>query len=304
MRHDDPPAGTEPTRQSGAWPSEDPIELVASWSRTYQPLGSVEGRLLDSAGRLSANTEPHIVLESEGPSWSARAKVDGGRFLFEHIAPGRHRVRVTSADDPVGTWDWFDLAPGEERDLGTLQTEPGGSLVVNFERTEDAQDARFVLYVIGPSPDGANRYFPAKREIEPEASTATIAGLSPGEYRLRVAGEGLVYRSSSVHVRANEEAEATKAVERGVLVAFDVHNPEQLAWGELNIDLVEDGTPFEEWSFASDGVVLPYTVRATLPVGGFVVNIRTDSGLSASRSFEVGSMGAPESQVRLELKRP
>lgn len=295
--NDEAPADAEPLREARVWPGDERVELVASWSRSRAAVGTIEGRWRDSAGRLSSATAPVFLLEDDPLTGWEHAVLDGDRFRFDHVSAGRYRVRVMSEDDPVQSWEWFDLAAGQVLDLGVLETEPGGTLHVELERSDATRNTVFELRVVGPE-----LYYPTTRQVEAGVDSVTIEGLAPGSYQLRFARKGIAPRPLDIQIEANQVLEVTKAVEEGVRIPLAVSNSGGHDWGELSLTVREGDELHEEMSFSSRRLTLPYTLSVSLPLGRFDVVARTDTGLFARQSIEVRSLTEPATAVQLELK--
>ena len=244
VRNSEAPPEAEPVQREHVWPSDSPLDLVAAWSRSRQPRGTIEGRWRDTAGRIADATPPVFLLEDEALTGWEHAQLDGDRLRFDHIAAGRYRVRALSEDDPIHTWDWFELAPGETLDLGLLETEPGGTLLVHLDRSDAARIAQFDLMVVAPT-----RYFPFRRQVEAGVDSIRIEELSAGSYQLRLAGKGISNRPLEIVIVAHEVLEVTKVAEEGVWIPLELSNPSGLDWAELTLTARAGDETVEQYSF-------------------------------------------------------
>lgn len=55
-------------------------------------------------------------------------RIEGHEFEFSRELPGQHRLIMLSGKTPVHVTIGFEPAAGEQLDLGTLTTPPGGGL--------------------------------------------------------------------------------------------------------------------------------------------------------------------------------
>ncbi|MCP3915287.1 MAG: sigma-70 family RNA polymerase sigma factor [bacterium] len=292
------PADAEPLQQKGVWPSESAIELVATWSPSRELPGSVQGRWLDKAQRLSVATSPVFLLENEGLTAWEHANLDGNAFHFSDVAPGRYRVRVLQADDPIQAWDWFELEPGEDLDLGTLETAAGGSLHIHFERTEAARKSSFEVHVIAPE-----RYYPLRRAVASDGSELVVGALAPGPYQVRLYGAQLSTQPLDIEIRADEVLEVRKLVETGAACSLEVSGAGDKAWGQVTLEVRRGEELFDSMTGSASELRWPFTHHARLPVGMYVARAATESGLSARRTFTISSDLDSQAEIRLELRR-
>ncbi|MAB80589.1 MAG: hypothetical protein CMJ89_14650 [Planctomycetes bacterium] len=68
-------------------------------------------------------------------------KIEGHEFEFSREWPGQHGLIVLSGETPVHVTNGFDLAAGEQLDLGTLTTQPSGDLQLTLLRGSGVESA-------------------------------------------------------------------------------------------------------------------------------------------------------------------
>ncbi|MBL8896152.1 MAG: sigma-70 family RNA polymerase sigma factor [Planctomycetes bacterium] len=142
-----PPEGSAPVEARGVWPDAGELELVTTYdSPRKESNGSVRGAVVDAAGRAKGTSALSVLLVSNGNSWNTESVIDG-KFAFTDVAPGPKHLVLVAGDDPIHFGEPFELAPGEARDIGTLTTAEGGSLLVRFVRGPETEAMTPTLYV-------------------------------------------------------------------------------------------------------------------------------------------------------------
>jgi hypothetical protein len=252
----------------------------------------VRGRVLDAAGRLRGKLG--VTLGFPGGLRSA-SKLEEEAFVFEQVPAGRYQIQVRSGEETVHAGAWFELMRGEDKDLGTVVTEPGGSLLVSIEREAGTETAEVSLSLRHEG--GA--YRSAKPGV---ANQCRIDNLSAGSHRLQTycGGGAATAPYASCRVAANAETAVTVRLRRAVL-------------RELSIDYAADqrlrsmslrdaaGACYLEMSFLRP-VPAPYATRVRLPLGSYVLRADTAAGAAAEVAFEMQSLDASQPAVVLKLR--
>ena len=103
-----------------------------------------------------------------------------------YLLPSAAAPADSGLPDTAHTADWFDLAPGEDKDIGTLATNPGGSLRLRITREPgtEALEPRFYI---------SQRDIKHSRRIEPDrVDEVVVENLSVGTHSLNGYAKGVM----------------------------------------------------------------------------------------------------------------
>lgn len=294
LRLRSPPKGMPPLVQRGVWPGQQALRLVAAFDPPPKLApAKVSGRVRDAAGRLARPGALAVQLYT-GPGRYA-GTVEGDAFHFDRVEPGRSQLVVLSDETTIHIGPWFDLQPGADLDVGTLVTEPGGSLRLRIERGPGTERLSPKISLVHEGGSG--------RSLAPgTADEVRVDNLCPGVYRIHMYGEGLASSyDRSCTVVAGDQAEAAiplrAAVQREIEVDF---GPRQ----EVTEVRVADGAGSVMFDFQPGSYALPrpYRIKLSLPLGSFVLRAVTSAGTSREVAFTMASLAAGQPLVRLDLR--
>lgn len=144
----------------------------------------MRGSIADGGGCLGKRTLA-VILATDRGSWWTQSNLEGATFHFKGVEPGRVRVIAMAGEDPILYGPWVELQPAEQKDLGTLVTEPGGRLVVKVVREPGTEGLEPMLYV---TPAGASHG--RKATLAKSTAELTFDHLVPGEHRISLYGRG------------------------------------------------------------------------------------------------------------------
>ncbi|HVS12220.1 MAG TPA: sigma-70 family RNA polymerase sigma factor [Planctomycetota bacterium] len=290
-----PPPGTAPLQAEDVWPDQGEIRLVASFDKPIeQTSGVVLGRIDDAGRRLANPGALSVILETRGNSWRVNPEIDSERFRFEGVEPGDYKVVAFSGEDVIHAGEWFTLAAGEERDLGTLVTELGATAVLSLERAKGTEAAEPVAYL---RPADTNQGRRVEFGLDSERR---IENLSAGSYAVRLYGKGIAAAQGTLVVPAGGEAKASLRVEPAVERPFEIELRKEPPPGRLRVRIQDrSGRSYFDLTEISARVAYPYKRRAWLPLGHFVLSAETDTGSSASVEFDVLTLDPDQPAVRL-----
>lgn len=289
----DAPEGSTLTT-SGVWPDQGVVELVADYDRPVQgEPGTVTGVVEDAGRRFAEDAVLAVWLTSEHGSFRICQDVDGWRFKFGRIDPGRYHVSLLADGEPVHRSEPFELASGEDRDLGVLVTRPGGSVRFRLARAEGAEGLEPVGW---PSRGGSRIAFEGVDEL-------LVQNLSAGDYTLYVQGEGLARSQIPYTVVAGEETQVEIEVLPAVLRRVVVDWPHEADLGSLEIQVTDSAgrVRMDRTIGSANTTSRPYTADAYLPIGTFRARAVAGKGLSAEIDFAVTSLEPSAAPITLTL---
>lgn len=275
-------------------------------------LGSVSGRFIDAGERIATATpfgrrpgRPYlheaapglsVFLTERGGGSSGRLDYRDGRFTFDRLDAGVYRLTIRTLESLIHRSDWFELGPGEHRDLGTIRSEPAGSLAVEISHEYEPERV---------SPVVRDSDFDIVSLVRPRGADLVAEELSPGTWYLDLGAEGMADVCEPVDIRAGEETRVHVQLEPGTdrTIAFEL--PADRPWSRLRAT-VRDGTgrlrlgrtlpAGDHAGYASASILV------TLPVGSFVVEASTDTGLSATGRIEVPQLRPQDGAISLALQ--
>ncbi len=260
--------------------------------------GFVIGRLEDAGGRIGEQDLVRLKLV-DGYHLHVDEEFDGDSFRLGPLRPGTYHLRVVSGTTTVLSSPPFELAPGEEHDLGVLRTELPGSLVVDFTTAAglDVPPERFPVRAV----DLEHLEF---QTLTLKDGVFVGEALAPGAWTLTVIDEHVTARRVPFEIRSGEETRVTVHVEPGAYRSFEVQSPEDAEpWSEIHI-LVRDsaGEIFHDLRWPALPVIGFFPFGTSFPRGTSELILTTDTGLSATVSVEIGaSDDEPASPTVIEL---
>ncbi len=293
------PRGVPPLEQGKVWPDTGEVRLIATFdSPQKQAPGTVVGRVQDAAGRKTHAAALGIQLKSDRGSWRTGKVTKEGGFEFKRVEPGKFRLVVLSGEEVIHVSEWFELMPAENHDVGTLVTQPGGSLRVKFARdkgTEKIEPRCWAWHI------STNQY----REIRPGLSEEHLEkNLSVGTYRISVWAKDLAQVSVSTEVEVGKEAVVMLRLRRGASRTFEMQLPEGHEPGKMDITIYDSGGKVCWWQTATisaaSGNLLKRTVN--LGTGSYTVKVKTTAGRAGEQAFEVKDLGAQAPTIHVTVK--
>ncbi|MBK8099526.1 MAG: carboxypeptidase regulatory-like domain-containing protein [Planctomycetes bacterium] len=286
------PADAPPLGQREVWPDRGEVELIAGFAAPKKVApGRVRGVVQDGGARLGQGKMSVILARDR--SWRTDAKIEGMAFAFGSVEPGRHQVVVMRDDAPVLFSPQFELVAGEDKDVGTLITQPGGRVRLLLQRQPGTEAATPTVWVTLVGHGHGHK-------VEPAASSELwIDNLSPGLHRLYVSGDGVARAETTCEVLAGGEVTASMtlraATQRVVIVDYEAR--QQFAHMQVT---ASTGESF--FDFRPEGDVgRPFRITLSLPLGDYTLVVESGSGQRAQTAFSVTSLAGEQPVVRLAL---
>ena len=273
------------------------VRLVAIFDPpNKEPSSSVHGRIHDAGGRRVHAGPLGVLLKSDKNWWHTGKADKDGAFKFKRVRPGRFRLVVMSGEDQIHTSDWFEVAPAQKYDTGTIVTEPGGALRIRILREKG-------LEKIEPRLWATHVKTKQWREILPgSASDHLVKNLSVGSYQIRASGKGLSNATVNAEVKVGQEAVVDLPLRLGLRRTLTVTWPEDA--GRLNLAIHDDGGGLSWQTSLELSAALPNPYKRTvyLPPGRYKAKAKTSKGLSAELSFEVKDQEETAPVISITLK--
>ncbi len=295
----DKPRDAPSVEQSNVVPDQGPIEIRASFDKPVElEEGKVTGRLVDAGGRLTNPKAATVLLVTESFSWYTANLDEEGRFRFDRVDPGRLRLVVMDGETMVHEVEAFELAPAEERDVGTITTSGVVAEVrVKIRRAPGAEEFEPSISLrredrvrgVGVKPGGVDE--------------VVIGNIEPGDYRWTLYCPGGVSGEGEITLREGAPAELEIELVPGAAVKFDVRVAADADLGDVTIVYERDGTEFHRYTYKPDSVLdfRRYYVGSRLPPGEWRAVMTSTTGLSAEARFSITSVDEKPTPV-LELK--
>jgi hypothetical protein len=253
----------------------------------------VRGTVVDTAGRL---TKPlTVILNTDKGSWYTQSHLEGNTFRFDDVDPGVVQVIALAGDDPVLYGPKVELHDAEQKDVGTLVTEPGGKLLLQIVWGAGTEALQPWLFV---TPTGGSHG--RRIQIPRGATTMTIDNLCPGEHRLAAYEDGMASVHGSCNVTAQTPGTATielrAAVSREIVVEYGATQKIK----HLRVQDARGGEVLDyEGRYVTDR---PFHIRLPFPIGRFTVRVETEGGGVAEANFEMTSLDPGQAPVVLQAK--
>ncbi len=226
-----------------------------------------------------------------------RTEAGSGRFAVGPVPPGAYDVTVEAAGLGRVGFGTTDLRLGETRDLGRLELQPPGTLVVEVVLADGTPAGFATVLAAGEK---------ATRAIRVEQGTARDALLPPGPYTLRVEGARYALTTEACAVVSGKETRVRVTVVPGAPRTLVFALPE--GDRDANVATIrlrreaDRATLFEGYVFRT--VEDTFSLGETLAVGRYRAEAETDSGLTGAGTFDVNDLSRdPAGKIRFPLAR-
>jgi RNA polymerase sigma-70 factor (ECF subfamily) len=263
-------------------------------------VGTVRGTFVDRAGLVPAGERCSARLACVSELLvEFGAALDGeGAFVFEGVVPGRHQVVIECAEVVLVRSPWFELAEGEQLDLGTLETRAPGAIAIECALPAKADAGTVRGSLANPEGDMG-----APVVLAHEGGVWRAAEIVPGRYRLQLAGAGLATHLQELEIRSGEELHLALALVPGVERRLAFVPPAGASAGWLRVELRERASGRELVRQGPNWQRTPAPVFVfTLAPGTYDLRVTTDTGLAASGSFEVVDLAPVSEELRFDLR--
>ena len=281
-----PDGGSEP-RMNGVRPGGSPIRLVADFpTPTTTKPSIVRIRVDDAVGSGTGNLGAKLESRGGRPSWYIGRETDGV-WTIEVNEPGRYGPLVVRGERIVWVGDEMELVGGEELDLGVARLENEASLVLHIEKPEDAELSNLTAYL---SPSGV---WDSESVSLDGFKEKRVDGMLPGEYDVRITGNGVVPVVSSVVLHADQVAELSVKLRAAVKVSYTVQREHPESPDSMLIQLIDRGDDSVPHEFSADDMTRyanPFEWRAWLAPGSYVFKAVRGDGRVLQQDFEIPSL--------------
>ncbi|MCA9319631.1 MAG: sigma-70 family RNA polymerase sigma factor [Planctomycetes bacterium] len=181
--------------KEGVVAGPEPVRLVVP--RGLLGVASLRGRLVGPDHRPASGATLQVHGVSVASPVGGHQTVDGeGRFHYETIIPGRYSLWMSAPAFGHCYSQEFDIADGEDLDLGDLVFEPAGHLQVLLTNAERLKPETSIT---AHQLDGGSNL-----GIELRGADTRSQPISPGSYRMTLRGPNLATRSELVEIRSHE----------------------------------------------------------------------------------------------------
>ncbi len=270
--------------------------LIVTVDRARVPNAWIEGVVgtgTDNNSGIAPNAK--LILMNSNSNWGLFLEFDrrSGHFRHGPISPGRYRLHITHDLKSQFWGEWFDLLPGESKDVGVLTPLALGSVELTLSDFPPNTGSELDLVL--------DREMMSTQEFEFEDGVYKAADLVPGRWLLRNWTEPWHVNSTWIEVRPGETTRLTVPVvmgqENGVsLTVANRDDPWQ--WMEIEVFNSQGTLVFAEPSYdrvrAKGGKIRLHGLSA--PAGSYTLKAETDSGLSGEFPLDLAPM-----QPTLEL---
>jgi protocatechuate 3,4-dioxygenase beta subunit len=291
----DLPHGAKEPRLTNVAPGGEPIELVADFDAPVQYEKSrVTVRFADTANRTGGGSVS-ISLQNQIRYSSRWGDQDAdGLWSFTLDTPGRFRPIAVHGERLIAAGDIFEFTPGEDRDLGVLHSEPGGTLTLHLRSSEEYPPSDLKASV------GFGGY--RHREELPlgAASPLRLEGVEPGPGKATFFGDNILMQTLEFEINAGEETVLDVELLPAVGVPYRIDLPS--IEGDMSLQLrfidVADGSDAGHSEF-KDLSRYPKRIefKKRLGLGSYRFEVELSDGRRKDVEFTVDSLD-PEDAPR------
>lgn len=287
-----------PRRAAPRWkahPGED--EFVLQLSAPSGPLPArVRGAIADEHNRFDDPAAVDYRLTVEDGMSYLPGQSDGLAFEFENVPPGRYRVTAYAQEQLVHLSDWVEVAANQDVDLGVLNTRAGAGLVVtlNCEDGVSLDDVRSSL-----ASDDLQAYV----ALTSQGMELVADNVQPGSHQLWVVAPGMAHVQRPLVLKPGETTRVAVDCVRGVDQRFLAECDDQAVWSGAITSLHDmKGRLLLEIENPFAGQLAYFDWMYRVPIGHYEMRVRTDTGLSASGTFEVKELDSERETIVLQLR--
>jgi protocatechuate 3,4-dioxygenase beta subunit len=288
------PKDTKPLEARDVWPDRGEVVLEAPFDSPKKAVpGSVRGVVVDAGHRLGSSGALAVTLALDDRSWRTNPTLDGNAFTFDDVEPGRHQIVVMSGEDPILSSEWFDLQPAEKKDLGVLQTEPGGALRLHLQRTPGTEQVALTAWV---TQEGAMH----GRKVDLGTdSERTVDNLTAGKYRLGIYANGATPVEGHATVAAGSVADLTLRLTAAVVRELAIEYPAEATLRRAWVRDASGASVVDHAASHGYAIPRPFTWKPQLPLGQFTLIAEFEGGRSAEVAFAMATLAVDQPAVRL-----
>jgi hypothetical protein len=299
VQYSDAPKGAAPLQKHNVMPGSAGHQLVAPFDSPKKLVkGSVRGRILDPEGRIKRSKALEVILQTSR-SWRTDESVEDGVFEFERVDPGRYKIVARAGETVVLVGEYFELGEGQDLDLGSLSTGPGGSLRLSMRLPEGA-----------PDPDLRGVWLRAPTSMASQTlslkpgQTVLVDNLNPGKHRLSVSGARLKSTQTDVEIIAGRVAEFELVLTPALLHTAHIHFSTNPPPGHLAYVLRDaDGKVVKESTLThAQFLSSPTRLFFQLEKGSYHLVMTTKSGLKGESRLVVDDLHKDAQEFELRLK--
>ena len=290
------PDGAAPLVRTDVRPDSGTLELRADFTKDQSGTGRASIRFKDDGERVEGT--PAIVFATDR-NWFRAGHLKG--VYSSTLRPGRYRPIAMAGAIEVATGPWFELNQGDDLDLGTLISRPGGHLLIHVDR-ESAPNGD--LEVMVHSLDGLPRRTRNATVLKEGQNQLRVENLSAGTTELSLWGDHCLSETRVIDVVPDSTSEVEIVLRAGALREFEFVGMEQSGWGSFEFT-IRDASGAEVYKARRDESTRSqrfFRYAVSLPLGRFTVEAHTAGGLKYSGDVEFHSLDASPGRMTLELQ--
>jgi RNA polymerase sigma-70 factor (ECF subfamily) len=274
-------------------------EILLTVTSASKPSAYLSGRIVDDQGKLVEGAQ--VVAHNEGTNQGAgatTAKEDGG-FRIGPLPSGRYTLHVDPKDLPPLILDGIEIAPDEQRDLGTITLKARG----RFELVLRLEDGSIVDRPSIMLMQGRYAHF---LETD-DGFTFKSEELYPGTYTLFPIGQNIATEQRTIDIASGDATRVELRLRAGVPQSFEFLPPRgEKAPDEMRVVIRDsDGKVLldraSSTNMSNDGTSTPGFLAGFAP--GRYTYEAISNRWECSGSFEIGATTTPWGMIHGNLVR-
>ncbi|MEM8711907.1 MAG: carboxypeptidase-like regulatory domain-containing protein, partial [Planctomycetota bacterium] len=297
----DLPEGHEEPQVTGVLPGGGPVELVATFNAPeVHPTSKVVVRFEDAADRAQGGRVSVSLERLDRWSWHFGDRGDDGAWTFTHDEPAEFRPVAQLGERVIAVGEPFEFVPGTDYDLGTLRSEPGGTLILNWTLPEGFDPGEVSAYL---SFDAVRRN--ERVTVDPRG-TSRFESLQPGGGKITLLAENALKHVAPYEIVAGEISSVDIALTPAVGVPYhiDLPSPEQAT--SVAIRFVDAVTDTEISALETEDLRRypnPIDFEQKLVAGTYRLEVVLGDGTRKATTFRVPSLDpAKVPKVTLDVR--
>ena len=274
-------------------------EVTIVVTSSNRPSAFVRGKVVDAEGKPLANAWVNATDWESRQNCSSAVHPEDGSFQVGPLAPVAQSIDVVLRGKNTVNLEPVELAPDEERDLGTITVPAPGQFELVIRREDGAKvESPWISLVHGR----IHHFLNSKDGV-----TFRAGNLYPGKYVLFPIGKNIATETRAVEIRSGETAKLELVVHAGVVQDFDFRPPAgEKGPSEMNVVIRRsDGTVLLEMTTgmnqAADGTRTP-SFDACFGPGRYSYEA-TAKGWRSAGEFEITDTSADPPTIHAGILR-
>ncbi len=285
----DVPDGHEEPAVYGVRPSDEPLEIVATFDPVVPGARSkVRIGFEDTARRAIGDVTVQLErVDARGGIGSRSGRERDGQWQFSLDTPGTYRAFAASGDRVIAVSESFEVTAGQDLDRGTFESDAGGTLVLHVRGSESHPPAGLRAFL---RLDACGH-----REKVTLSTVAPIRmeGMQAGRGEISWLGDNVTQAKLPFEILGGEETHLEIDLVAAVPVKYRIQWNATDRPGSMSLRFIDldSGTLADSYEVPDlTRYSSPIEWSAFLPIGRYAFEVTQANGRSHREEFRVESL--------------